>query len=356
MLKRLRVKDFTLFPEADFEFAPGLNVVIGEIGTGKSHLLKLAYSVMAALAGSTRKERDTRPDAPTKAHLQSVIADRLRGVFRPDELGRLTRRQTGRSRCEVRAEFNHRGLGTGFSFNSSSRSEVTIDQLPTAWLGPHPVFLPTRELLTIAPGFSSLYETTALPFEETWRDTCTLLEAPLARGPRLGSIAPLLAPLEAELGGKVDLEPGRGFYLKSQAGKLEMYLVAEGMRKLAMLARLIATGSLTDKGYLFWDEPEANMNPATLRKLARTILQLCRLGLQVFVATHSLFLMRELDILLNADEFKAVPARYLGLRPGESGVTVDQGHTFTDVGPITALNAELEQSDRYMESEAGAAL
>ncbi len=39
---------------------------------------------------------------------------------------------------------------------------------------------------------------------------------------------------------------------------MEMHLVAEGLRKLAMIARLIANGSLVDKVSLFWDEPEAN--------------------------------------------------------------------------------------------------
>jgi DNA repair ATPase RecN len=45
MLKRLLVKNFTVFAEADFEFGPGLNVVVGTNGTGKSHVLKLGYVV-----------------------------------------------------------------------------------------------------------------------------------------------------------------------------------------------------------------------------------------------------------------------------------------------------------------------
>ena len=69
------------------------------------------------------------------------------------------------------------------------------------------------------------------------------------------------------------LDDGR-FYLKTQTGKLEAHLVAEGMRKLAMIARLIATGSLIGTGSLFWDEPEANLNPKVIKQVARTILQL----------------------------------------------------------------------------------
>ncbi|MFO1416253.1 MAG: hypothetical protein U1F28_03715 [Acinetobacter sp.] len=40
-----------------------------------------------------------------------------------------------------------------------------------------------------------------------------------------------------------------------------MPLIAEGLRKLAMLARLISTGTLLEQDYLFWDEPETNLSP-----------------------------------------------------------------------------------------------
>ena len=41
MLQSLRIRDFTVFKKADLTFAPGLNVIIGANGTGKTHLLKL---------------------------------------------------------------------------------------------------------------------------------------------------------------------------------------------------------------------------------------------------------------------------------------------------------------------------
>ncbi len=348
MLSRLLLKNLTVFAETEFQFAAGLNVVVGENGAGKSHVLEAAYTVAAV---SARGEKDSGSPVPTKGYLETAIAKKLRGVFRPDELGRLARRQAGRNRCEVEARFKTKSLRMGFSFNTASKTEVTIDHLPMKWEGEPPAFLPTRELLTIYPGFVSLYETTELPFEETWRDTCILLGAPLAKGKRLGEIDELLRPLEQELGGKVILEDGR-FYVKMDIGKLEAHLVAEGLRKLAMIARLIATGSLIGTGSLFWDEPDANVNAKVIKHVARTILQLCRSGIQVFVATHSLFLMRELDILLKTDDFKDVKARFFGLHPGDNGVVVQQGDTVDDIGLIDALQEELIQSDRYLAAEA----
>src|SRR5262249_4463982 len=155
-------------------------------------------------------------------------------------------------------------------------------------------------------------------FEESWRDTCILLGAPGVRGPKEKRVWELLGPLEMAMGGKVELDKNGRFYLNiPEQGRMEMSLVAEGHRKLAMIARLIATGSLLDKGCLFWGEPEANLNPKLIKEAARTLLHLCRNGIQVFIATHSLFLMRELDILLQTDPFQGTGARYISLQAGD---------------------------------------
>ena len=114
------------------------------------------------------------------------------------------------------------------------------------------------------------------------------------------------------MGGVIELDKNGRFYLKIPGqGRMEMPLVAEGQRKFAMLARLIATGSLLDKGYLFWDEPETNLNPKLIKEVASTILHLCHSGVQVFAATHSLFLMREFHIQLQDPAFKRMQCSVL---------------------------------------------
>jgi predicted ATPase len=116
-----------------------------------------------------------------------------------------------------------------------------------------------------------------------------------------------------------------------------------------MLSRLIATGALLDKGYLFWDEPEANLNPRLIQSVARSILDLSGSGIQVFIASHSLFLLREIEILLASDAYKSVKARFFGLhRELASAVTVLQGASVADIGSIAALDEELRQSDRFL--------
>jgi len=346
LLKSLKLENFTVFPTADLGFGKHLNVIIGENGTGKTHILKAAYS---AIAVSAARPKNGSSDAPNKAVFPTALADKFQGVFRPDTLGRLVRRGRGRGKCRLSYVFDRRQLNLEFTI--STLAKVVVETMPTTREEKLPVYLPTRELLSIAPSFVSIYETTRLEFEETWRDTCVLLGAPLARGPREQRIKQVLEPMEAAMGGKVEVDKAGRFYLTLDSGSMEVHLVAEGLRKLAMVARLIATGSLLDKGYLFWDEPESNLNPRIIKTVARTIMQVAQSGIQVFIGTHSLFLLRELHILQKRD-FPDFDTKCFGLHLGSDGaVTVQQGKTMDEIGDIAVLDEELRQSDRYIETE-----
>ncbi|MCK9506374.1 MAG: ATP-binding protein, partial [Porticoccaceae bacterium] len=115
------------------------------------------------------------------------------------------------------------------------------------------------------------------------------------------------------------------------------------------VSRLISTGSLLDKGYLFWDEPETSLNPRLIKLIARMICHLSKQGIQVILATHSLFLLRELEILGGSKEFSDIEKRFFALRPGSDGVEVEQGDVLEDLQTLVLLDEELEQSDRFME-------
>lgn len=344
MLKSLRLKKFTVFQDSTLDFGRHLNLIVGENGAGKSHVLKAAYCGIAANVrnGKSASVEDAK----------SKLREKLSGVFRPDELGRLVRRSQGRARAELQLHFEDEQLNCDFSI--TSLGSLFMKKIPARQHEFKPVFLPTRELMTLGPRFVSLYETSYLPFEETWRDTCLLLGAPLSRGPRPSNVKGLMATIEKALGGKVQADEAGRFYLAHSSGKMEMHLVAEGLRKFAMLALLIANGSLLDKKYLFWDEPEANLNPRLIKAVAAVILELAKAGVQVFIATHSLFLMRELHVKTMDRRFRDMDVGYFGLHLEDgNGVQVSSGKSINEIGDIAALDEELIQADAYLEAELG---
>ncbi len=315
MLKSLDIKNFTVFANASIEFSPGLNVIIGDNATGKSHLLKLGYSVMHTLAKPGKK---------------NTLADKLYNVFKPNSLGHLNRHGSGRQRTQITVVIDLPDKSTEtlqFSFAKNSRTEVTINQTITQELSKKQatVFIPSREVLTLHPEMTALYEERFMTIDETYYDLCKALNLPLLR--KLPSeLNDIIQPLEAEMGGKVRMDKMGHFYLDiPKRGKVEMSLVAEGIRKIAMLVYLIQNGSLAKGSTLFWDETEANLNPRIMVKVANALAALAQYGIQVILATHDFFLMKELSLLI--ESIPKMPARCLSLNPKKAnGVTVEQGH------------------------------
>ena len=188
----------------------------------------------------------------------------------------------------------------------------------------------------------SLYDRREIPIDKTYPDIVTLLLGPVLRQPEPASI---VAKLQQLIGGKVEEEGGHFYLSSANQPRMEMNLVAEGMRKFATLYKLLANGTLTPETTLFWDEPEANLNPALLREMAAVLTELAKAGFQIILATHSLFLLKELHILAQQQQR---PVRYFGLsaKPGEA-TTVATADNLELLPDIVALDAELDQADRF---------
>jgi len=353
MLKSLKLRGFSLFARADLDFAPGLNVIVGSNGTGKSHLLKLAYTATRwSQEMGLRTDRLGRPD---KATLQKELGGKLVRVFRPDQLGRLTSRGQGRKRAEIDVGFFQQPrAGFKFSFASNSSTDVTLDKMPEQFFSGGAVFLPTKEMLSMFPGFAALYDNVSIEIDETYADLCRALDHPLLKGRRYEEINQLLKPLEEILGGSIRNENGRFYLVQKGSGRFEISLVAEGFRKLGTVAYLLANGCLSTQSTLFWDEPETNLNPAYMAKVAEMLVRVAESGTQVFVATHSLFMLRELSMLPGNVErkFFALSDKGDDLSADweKRSTVVQQGASAEEIEPIAALEAEVEQSERYLNS------
>ena len=303
VLTRLRLKNFTTFSDLDLEPSRGVNVFVGTNGTGKTHLMKVAYAACAV------------------AKTGEDMSEKLIRVFLPRgrALGRLVRRQQGQDRCAVEVRRANRLLRTQFATNSR-----TADAAFTIGAGTwkdskiDAVYIPVKEMLAHAPGFLSLYASREIPFDETYADLLHRAFRPIPRGPLDPFRKRFLPRLREAIGGSVTVE-NEEFYLRNRRGNLEFSLLAEGVRKLALLWLLIHNGSLTTGSVLFWDEPETNLNPSLFGIAMETILELQRIGVQVFLATHDYVILKELDLRRKPSD----EATFHSLFHGEDGRDVE---------------------------------
>ena len=298
-LRRLEVRRFGPLSEADLNFSSGINVVVGDNDAGKSQLLRLLYACTAVASSKSARSRDVS----TRASQRTAIASKLVGVFKPDFLGRLVTRARRRYRAEVLLAFEGIDEPIVFDFASNARSEVQVKAFPRARIDETPVFLPSHELLAVVPGLAALYDGYDVSFDETWRDTAELLARPAIKGDPGAGTENIMAPIRKLLGGSIEDGGDGRFMLKRDDGvNYEGPLVSEGLRKLGMISVLVANGTLRGQGYLFWDEPEANLNPKLMMPIIDILLELQRTGVQIFLATHDYVLLKELDLQAKKDD------------------------------------------------------
>lgn len=331
----INLKEFSAFKNIAVEFSPGLNVFIGANATGKSHLMKLMYSML--------KVMEPKPKRPSHIDKSLRLKEKLSAVFMPDdgEIGRLVRRRRGRKKAEIQ-------LGVG---DWTSHVELTtLAALKFVWMGPptpkRSIFIPSREALSMYDGFIAAIDEQKLSFDETYKDLCVALSAKPLRGRRAEAIASLLQPLEELLGGTVVLEGGR-FHLHGKDGLIEAHLLAEGFRKIAGLAHLIGNGSLMKNGFLFWDEPEANLNPKLITRIADSLRTLAHRGVQVFIATHDYLLSHELSLAVEYQTKPEAPTRFFAFTRRDSGpVSVQAGDTLAELKDNPILEEFAAHYDR----------
>jgi energy-coupling factor transporter ATP-binding protein EcfA2 len=281
-VSKVSIQGVTVFANLELACSQGINVIIGENGTGKTHVLKCAYALLRAAEDAGASRQMTSGDDK----LARVLAGRFRSSFASED-------DTSRVTVECgSASFERVEPAGGVPF----------------WSPPPPVrvralFLPSREALAMYSGFVRAYENRELAFDETYYDLCKELGQLELREPQ-PEFAAVLQELEGIIGGPVRLDV-ETFVVETRRGPIAAPMIAEGHRKLAALAYLIKNGALTAESVLFWDEPEANLNPRLVTVVARVIRQLASAGVQIFVATHDFLLARELSM---AAEYRTAPA------------------------------------------------
>ena len=336
-LTKIELKHFTAFSNLALELSPGINVLVGANGTGKTHLMKVCYAACDV----------------SKTWAPFAFAEKLVRVFLPSggALGRLVKRQKVSATGEIRVWRRRPSHSLSLSFSNHTKA-------PSSASGMYPgsakrwaeqkiecVYIPVKEMLSNAPGFLSLYAEREIHFEEVYADILHRAYRPLLRGPVDGRRKRLLTKLQKAIDGKITVR-SEEFFLRNKQGNLEFTLLAEGMRKLGLLWLLIQNGNLQNGSVLFWDEPETNLNPKLFGVLIDILLELQRDGVQIFFATHDYVILKELDLQKKNSDKVAFHSLY---REETGEIACDTTDSYLDIHPNAIAETFTDLYDREIE-------
>ena len=281
-IKKIQLDNFTIFDKLGIEFGPGINVFIGENGMGKTHIMKILYSACQSIK--------TDISFPYK----------MVKVFQPEDsnIQRLvSRKNKGGTTCiKIYSETSN----ITAKFTTKTKKWEAEVQNESSWekqnANMESVFIPAKEILANAYNLREAVAKGNVEFDDTYLDLIASARVDISSGIDNSRRKKYLDKLQAINNGKVTVVKER-FYLKpGTQAKIEFNLVAEGIRKIALLWQLIKNGTLEHGSVLFWDEPEANINPKYIPVIAEMLLMLQRDGVQVFISTHDYFLTKYIEV------------------------------------------------------------
>lgn len=296
MISKLQLRNFTAFRDLSIDFSPKINIIIGENGTGKTHLLKAAYSVSSANK-ATKGEKEFVENDVGKA-----LNARLVQIFMPldQKLGKL-RRHGVKENAGILALLDTDKI-VDLSFYTTSKTVKLNRSDRFSEYKSESAFIPTKEVLSFMKGFTSLYRKHELSFDQTYQDICIDLDAPPVRKNSMHQKSIwAIDELSKICGGSFIFHGGGVITFRIGDLELSVNAAAEGFRKIGILSRLLETGAIEPgvSGPLFWDEPESNMNPKLLQLLVQILLELSRNGQQIIIATHDYVLLKWFDLLMD---------------------------------------------------------
>ncbi|MFI3327379.1 MAG: AAA family ATPase [Clostridia bacterium] len=338
-IKNVKIKNFTVFNDIEVGFSDGVNVIIGENGTGKTHLMKL-------ICGSKGKDMkmsdyfkgDTMRKTPK---IEKIFKDM--GLIQDSD--ELTVEQATQLKKLLEEKIKQHSSTETIKFEE----KITIQKIEIDGELDKFVFIPAKEMLSHAKGLLSMSKKYSkdMPFDSSLLDIIEISQHWKTDViPEIGKS--FLPNLQNIIGGKVVIDSDGDFSIEKDDGySVKFSMEAEGIKKIAILWQLIMNESITKDSVLFWDEPEANINPALYKDVAEILLELSRNGVQIFIATHNYNFAKYIEVLSKDSD----DVRYHSLYKTDDGVKCEIEEKFTLLSNNALREDNINLYDAEMKKE-----
>ncbi|MCL2386136.1 MAG: AAA family ATPase [Defluviitaleaceae bacterium] len=237
-IKRVEVNKFRVFADGlSVDFCSGVNVLMGDNGTGKTTLMKAMYY------------------SPKYENLQNETLNVLINLL-----------------VVLHGKFQVENM----------------------------IYIPEKDILEHAKGLLPFIEQKQTGFEQIYKDVLIAAQdVPTQEQTKTQkSIGKRIFDL---IGGVVEWNQGEGsFYtIKTDGSRIPFANEASAYKKLGFLGLMVSSGQLSPNSILFWDEPENSLNRELVPELVDILLELAESGVQIFIASHDYDIVRYFDVRKN---------------------------------------------------------
>jgi len=311
MIKSVSLKNFMSHKELSISNLPNINIIIGKNDTGKTGILKMLYSIVKSLEIYSIKKNNSDPS------FKKELADKLSDTFMPRKngLGDLVQKGS-REKLEVNVtiEGQIEKYKQPIYFAFGDRTETSISSctevvLPIQKNSINALFIPAKEVLTAFNDISTIRDNFyGKGFDDTYLDLIKALRIGTTRERVSQELSTVNTELESLFDGKIEQtnQQDNPFAFKRGNHSFAMQQTAEGIKKIGILSTLINNRQLGKGTVLFMDEPETTLHPDAIRKLVEMLVGLSKAGVQIILASHSYFVIKQMAICAKREKISAL--------------------------------------------------
>ena len=287
-IESIELKNFTVFKNLKVNFSKGINVIIGENGTGKTQLIKAIYADIQIAKSKNIDDISKYFKSVNVNYL--FFVKQLKPLFLEVKASKIDNKSD--KKCLMgKLELEINGINTSLGSDGECSYEISY---PSKEI--NCTFIPAKDMLTHSKGLVSMADKfSEFPFDKTLIDIIKIAQQwQLNKPPKIA--LKILPILERMMGGKIVIE-SEEFYIKKDNGEMVNFAVeAEGLKKIGLLWQLLMNENITENSVLLWDEPEANINPKFIPELVEILIELQKNGVQIFVTTHDYMFAKYFEV------------------------------------------------------------
>lgn len=333
IIKELTLKNFTAFDDLKIQFSDNINIFTGLNGTGKTHIMKILYS--ACQAADKRilfSQKLAKCFLPYDYKISNLINIRnYDSKTSIDIVGK-----SGNNASSIKISFNNKTSKWNANTIGEEKWEKEFD-------GAISIFIPTGEILSNSYNLFEATNKNSVNFDDTYLDIINSAKVDISTEDYIEKNRKMTNKIEELINGKVCFDMRKDqFYIKNNHSMIEFSLASEGIKKFALVWQLIRNGYFKKGSVLFWDEPEACINPLHIRLLADILLTLQQNGVQVFITTYNFMLANIIDAL----SYRYDCTRFFSFYKEDGFVKYDVNNHFNTLGHNSIKEGFEEVLDR----------
>jgi predicted ATPase len=311
MITAVNLKNFMAHADLEVSDIPRINIVIGKNDTGKTGLLKLMYATAKSLEIHSLKSKSN------ETSFKKELSEKLFDTFMPRKngLGDLVAKG---SKERLEADLLITSASSAYQqqiyYSFGDRTDKLIPNvsnhiitLPENTL--NTLFVPAKEVLTAFTDIRNMRDNFyGTGFDDTYLDLIKALDLPSTKGRVADELSKVNTRLEDLFDGKIEQtgQKEQPFVFKKGSQQFSMQQTSEGIKKIGILTTLITNRQLGKGTILFMDEPETALHPDAIRQMVEMLVAMSKAGVQIFIATHSYFVIKQLANCAQRDSLHAL--------------------------------------------------